>query len=85
MDKLFKEDRSFKKLCLLNDWWTLLPSKGNHEMNCERSCKRVMQRVTNYETEYSASNLTSIKLMAGGLFSCLNLHHNLLFAGCWTG
>ena len=54
-------------------------------MNSERSCKRVMQRVTNYETEYSANNLTSIKLMAGGLFSCLNLHHNLLFAGMLDG
>ena len=44
-----------------------------------------MQIVTNYETIYSVNNLTSIKLMAGGLFSCLHLHHNLLFAGMLDG
>ena len=54
-------------------------------MESDASCKRVMQIVTNYETIYSDNNLTSIKLMAGGLFSCLHLHHNLLFAGMLDG
>jgi len=85
LEKLFKTDKSFRKLCLLNDWWKLLPSKGLLEMESETSCKRVMQRVTNYDTRYSINNLTSVKLMAGGLFSCLKLHHNLLFAGMLDG
>ena len=85
MEKMFKNDISFRKLCLLNDWWKLLPSKGHQKMESETSCKRVMQRVTNYDTRYSVNNLTSIKLMAGGLFSCLKIHHHLLFAGMLDG
>lgn len=54
-------------------------------MESETNCKRVMQRVTNYDTRYAINNLTSIKLMAGGLFSCLKIHHHLLFAGMLDG
>ena len=87
VQKKFCEDSSFRKLCLLNDWWRHLPSQGggDDEREGEMTCRRIVHKVMDYDDIWNRDNLTSTKLMAGGLFSCLKLHRNWLLAGMVDG
>ena len=85
VEKLFNEDESFRKLCLLNDWWRFLPSQGGLEVEAEQSCKKIMYKMTNFHSKWSNTNIQSTKLFAGGLFSCLKLDQSWLFAGMLDG
>lgn len=84
---MFCEDSSFRKLCLLNDWWRHLPSQRGdcYDVGGEVTCRRIVHTVMDYDSLWSRDNLTSRKLMAGGLFSCVKLHGNWLLAGMVDG
>jgi len=62
----------------------MLPSQGGREVS-EDEYKQIVYKVTEYRNIWANKNLSSSKLFTGGLFSCLKLHQQWLFAGMLDG
>lgn len=84
IERLFAENADFRLLCRLNGWRQILPSQGGSEVT-EEEYKQIVYKFTEYEGIWSKRNLSSSKLFTGGLFSCLKLHQQWLFAGMLDG
>ena len=84
IERLFAENADFRLLCRLNGWGQVLPSQGGSEAT-EEEYKQIVYKLTEYEGIWSKQNLSSSKLFTGGLFSCLKLHQQWLFAGMLDG
>eukprot|EP00091_Calanus_sinicus_P003814 TRINITY_DN13990_c0_g1_i1.p1 TRINITY_DN13990_c0_g1~~TRINITY_DN13990_c0_g1_i1.p1 ORF type:complete len:118 (-),score=20.55 TRINITY_DN13990_c0_g1_i1:161-514(-) len=66
------------------DGGEILPSQGASEVT-EEEYKQIVYKFTEYEGIWSKQNLCSSRLFTGGLFSCLKLHQQCLFAGMLDG
>jgi len=84
IERKFAEDINFRLLCRLNGWARILPSQGGREAS-EDEYKQMVYKSTDYEAIWTTKNLNSSKLFTGGLFSCLKLHQQWLFAGMLDG
>lgn len=84
VERMFAENPDFRLLCRLNGWLENLPSQGGCEVS-EDEYKQIVYKVTNYEEIWTKERLSSSKLFTGGLFSCLKLHQQCLFAGMIDG
>merc|ERR1712106_137070 len=84
LERKFAEDINFRLLCRLNGWMQILPSQGGSEVS-EDEYKQIVYKLTDYEEIWTERNLNSSKLFTGGLFSCLKLHQQWLFAGMLDG
>lgn len=84
IERKFAEDVNFRLLCRLNGWVRILPSQGGREV-AEDEYKQIVYKVTDYQKIWTKRNLNSSKLFTGGLFSCLKLHQQWLFAGMLDG
>ena len=56
MEKMFQEDKGFRALCLLNDWWQHLPGRGGARAeDCEEKCRAIVYKVelqTNHQQSF---------------------------------
>ena len=84
VERKFAENCDFRFLCGLNGWVEMLPSQGGREVS-EDEYKQIVYKVTEYRNIWANRNLSSSKLFTGGLFSCLKLHQQWLFAGMLDG
>ena len=56
VEKMFQEDKGFRALCLLNDWWQHLPGRGGERAeDCEEKCRAIVYKVelqTNHQRSF---------------------------------
>ena len=84
--RMFTTEPAFKRLCLLNDWWRLLPNpRQDTELDTERKCKEICYKIRNFDALWKTPSMETGKIYAGGLFSCVKLSGDSLFVGMLDG